>query len=78
MTTIGALLAAVLGGRKDAEVAGRLGIYDVVGILAIRNVEAIRPVAVAGRIEAAVWDGFFAESAAGVGTTRSACPREAT
>jgi hypothetical protein len=76
LATILSLLVAVLGGRKEAEVAGRLGMYDVAGVLAIRAVEAARPVTVAGRFRAAVWDDFFAEPAVGVGVILCACPRE--
>jgi hypothetical protein len=68
-------LVAMVGGRKEAEVAGRAGMRDVVGVAARRDVEIMRPVAVAGRIGAAVWGGFFDWPAVGVGTTRIACPR---
>jgi hypothetical protein len=78
LATILSLLVAILGGRKEAEVAGRLGMYDVAGVVAIRAVEAARPVTVAGRIRAAVCDDFFAEPAVGVGVIRGACPREGT
>ena len=40
----------------------------------IREVEAIHPVAIAGRVGGFIYGGFLVESAMGVGA-RAACPR---
>jgi hypothetical protein len=68
------VLVTAVGGRKDTEVAGRACIRAV-KIGPIREVEAIRPVAVAGRVGGFICDDFFVEAATGVGAARAACPR---
>jgi hypothetical protein len=65
----------MVGGRKDAEVAGRAGMRDVNRADAFRDVDFMRPIAVAGRIGGVIKGGFFVRPAVGVGTTRIACPR---
>jgi hypothetical protein len=64
----------LVGGRKEAEVAGRVGMRDVIGAVAVRNVEVTRPAAVAGRAGGRVCD-FFPKRTGGIGATRTACPR---
>ena len=68
------ILVTTVGGRKDAEVAGRV-CMRVVETDPIREVEAIRPVAVAGRVGRFICGGFLVELAMGVGAARTACPR---
>ena len=66
------VLVFVVGGRKDAEVAGRASMRDPeAGTL--RNVEAMRPAAVAGRVGGFICGNFFVGPIIGVGTTRAAC-----
>jgi hypothetical protein len=64
----------LVGGRKEAEVAGRVGMRDVIGTVAVRKVEVTRPAAVAGRAWGKICD-FFPERTKGIGATRTACPR---
>lgn len=66
-----AVLLTLADGRKEAEVAGRVGMRDVVGAVAVRNVEVTRPAAVAGRAGGRVCD-FFSERTGGIGATRPA------
>ena len=65
------MLLTLADGRKEAEVAGRVGMRDVVGAVAVRNVEVTRPAAVAGRAGGRVCD-FFSERTGGIGATRPA------
>lgn len=65
------VLATVAGGREDTEVAGRAWMR-LVETDPIR-VEAIRPVAVAGRVGGVICCDFLVEPAMGVGATRTAC-----
>jgi hypothetical protein len=65
------VLLTLVGGRKEAEVAGRVGMRDVIGAGAVRNVEVTRPAAVAGRAGGRICD-FFSERTGGIGTTRTA------
>ena len=60
------VLFALVGGRRDAEVAGRVGMR-VVGVGTVRNVDITRPAAVAGRTGGRICDVFE-----GIGTTRAA------
>ena len=64
----------LIGARKEAEVAGRVGMREVMGAVAVRNVEVTRPAAVAGRAGGRVCD-LFPERTGGIGATRTACPR---
>ena len=66
-----AVLLTLAGGRKEAEVAGRVGMRDVIGADAVRNVEVTRPAAVAGRAGGRVRD-FFSERTGRIGATRTA------
>ena len=68
------VLVIAVGGRKDTEVAGRACIRGV-KIGPIREVEAIRPVAVAGRAGGFICDDFLVKPATGAGAARVACPR---
>jgi len=68
------VLVTTVGGRKDTEVAGR-ACKRAVETGPIREVEAIRPVAVAGRVGGVICGGFLIEPATGTGATRAACPR---
>jgi hypothetical protein len=61
-------------GRKETEVAGRACMRGV-ETGPMREVEAIRPVAVAGRVGGFICDGFLVGPAMGVGAARTACPR---
>jgi hypothetical protein len=56
------ILVTTVGGRKEAEVAGRACMRGV-ETDPIREVEAIRPVAVAGRIGRFICGGFLVEPA---------------
>jgi hypothetical protein len=56
------ILVTTVGGRKEAEVAGRACMREV-ETDPIREVEAIRPVAVAGRIGRFICGGFLVEPA---------------
>jgi hypothetical protein len=68
------VLVTAVGGRKDTEVAGRARMRGV-ETGSIREVEAIRPVAVAGRVGGFICGDFLVEPAMGVGAARTACPR---
>lgn len=73
------VLVTAVGGRKDTEVAGRACTREV-ETGPIREVEAIRPVTVAGRVKGFICCGFLVKPAMGVGATRIAaariaCPR---
>jgi hypothetical protein len=68
------VLVIAVGGRKDTEVAGRAWVRRV-ETGPIREVEAIRPVAVAGRVGRFICGDFLVEPAMGVGAVRTACPR---
>jgi hypothetical protein len=60
-----------MGGRKDAEVAGRVGMRDVIGAGTVRNVEITRPTAVAGRAGGRICDDFSGRIE-GIGSARVA------
>jgi len=62
----------VVGGRKDAEVAERTGMHGA-GVGFVSDLEATRPVTVAGRIEALICGDFLVGPAMGPGSTRTAC-----
>lgn len=64
----------LIGGRKEAEVAGRVGMREVIGAVVVRDIEVTRPAAVAGRAGGRVCD-LFPERIRGIGATRTACPR---
>ena len=68
------VLAIAVGGRKDTEVAGRACTRRV-ETGPIREVEAIRPVAVAGRVGRLICGDLLLEPAMGAGPARTACPR---
>ena len=68
------ILVTAVGGRKDTEVAGRACMCGVETGL-IREVEAIRPVVVAGRVGGLIWGDFLVDPAMGVGAARTTCPR---
>ncbi len=68
------VLVAAGGRRKDVEVAGRAS-TRVAETGLVRDVEAMRPVAVAGRVGGFTCSDFFVRHAVGVGVTRTACPR---
>jgi hypothetical protein len=68
-------VVAMAGGCRDAEVAGRVGRRDVVETVAFLGVEVMRPVAVAGRVGAALSDDLFDEPVGGVGPIRVVCTR---
>jgi hypothetical protein len=68
------VLAAAVGGRKDTEVAGRVCMRRV-ETGPIREVEAIRPVTIAGRVGGFICGAFLVEPAMRVGAARTACPR---
>lgn len=68
------VLVVVVCGRRDAEVAGRASMRCVEAD-ATRNVEPVRPVAVAGRVGGLISGILFDGAAVGVGTTRTGCPR---
>ena len=63
------VLVTTVGGRKDAEAAGRACMREV-ETGPIRVVEAIRPVAVAGRVGGFICGDFLVEPAMGVGAAR--------
>ena len=65
------VLLTLVGGRKEAEVAGRVGTRDVIEVGAMRDVEVTRPAAVAGRAGGTICN-FFSERTGGIGTTRTA------
>ena len=60
---------AVVGRRKDAEVAERIGKRGA-GVGFVSELEVTRPVTVAGRIEALMCSGFLVGTAMGPGSTR--------
>ena len=68
------VLVAAVGARKDTEVAGRACMRGV-ETGPMREVEAIRPVAVAGRAGGFICGDFLVKPTTGVGATRTACPR---
>lgn len=68
------VLVTAIGGRKNTEVAGRARMRGV-ETGSTREVEAIRPVAVAGRVGGFICGDFLVEPAMGVGAARTACPR---
>jgi hypothetical protein len=68
------VLVTAIGGREDTEVAGRACMRGV-ETGPIREVEAIRPVAVAGRVGRFICGDFLVEPAMRVGAARAACPR---
>ena len=67
------LVTAVVG-RKDTEVAGRACTREV-ETGPIREVEAIRPGTVAGRVRGIICNDFLVEPAMGAGAAPIACPR---
>jgi hypothetical protein len=67
------VLVTAIGGRKDTEVAVRACMRGV-GTGPIREVEAMRPVAVAGRVGRLIC-GDIVGPAMRVGAARAACPR---
>jgi hypothetical protein len=72
---VSGIFTVLFGGRKDAEVAGRVSTRGV-EVDAVRDAaEATRPVTVAGRVGGVICDGFLVGPALGVGTTCTACPR---
>jgi hypothetical protein len=68
------VLVIAVGGRKDAEVAGRACMCGI-ETGALRNVEATRPVAVTGRVGGFICGGFLVGPAIRVGATRTASSR---
>jgi hypothetical protein len=78
LAAIVTFFVAMVGGRKDTEVAGRVGRRDVFETVAIHGVEVMRPAAVAGRVGAALSDDFFDGPVivgGGVGSIRITCTR---
>ena len=64
------VLVTAVGGRKDTEVAGRECMRGV-ETGPVREVEALRPVVVAGRFGGLIWGDFLVEPA---GAAPTACP----
>jgi hypothetical protein len=68
------VLVTAIGGREDTEVAGRACMCGV-ETGPKREVEALRPVAVAGCVGGFICGDFLVEPAMRVGAARAACPR---